>query len=394
VKKMSRDERWKEGHGPLRSSPRRWPIKKIRKPKQKKVLVFSGVDSMWSISAYGKSFEHAISLLQWSALPPREALESQDVRIRVKAAALNFFDLLAMCKRYQVVYPLPMSPGTEVSGEVVEVGSECSTVKPGDQVIVAFAGNALRTEIIVPLKQVLKKPPSLSHQEASAMFVGYATAYHGLIQRGHLRNGETVLVTGAAGGMGLFAIAVCVFFFFFFCFFFMGFQLAREHGAGRIVCTVSDEKKRAACIKAGATDVVVLAADSKRWTEQLKSALPDGCDVCYEICGGDLFECCMRVMSSYGRLLVIGFTSGTIPSAKANLPLVKGFSIVGVRSGAELLLKPELMRQMEDAMQASRIHPEIEVFPVHAAKEAFTKLANREAVGKLVLDFSSVSSKL
>jgi hypothetical protein len=184
------------------------------------------------------------------------------------------------------------------------------------------------------------------------------------------------------------------FFFFFFCFFFMGFQLAREHGAGRIVCTVSDEKKRAACIKAGATDVVVLAADSKRWTEQLKSALPDGCDVCYEICGGDLFECCMRVMSSYGRLLVIGFTSGTIPSAKANLPLVKGFSIVGVRSGAELLLKPELMRQMEDAMQASRIHPEIEVFPVHAAKEAFTKLANREAVGKLVLDFSSVSSKL
>ena len=332
---------------------------------------------MWSINRYGKNFADAISLLEWTALPPRLDLSPHQVRISVHACALNFFDLLAMCNQYQVKYPLPMSPGTEISGTILEVGSEASKhFQTGQEVIVAFAGNATRREIVVEQNQVLRKPPHLSHLQASALFVGYATAFHGLIQRGHLRKGETVLITGGAGGMGTIAAS-----------------LAKEHGAGKVICTVSDVAKKDICFRSGATDVIVLDSDSKKWAAQLKSQIPEGVDVCYEICGGDLFEPCMRVMNSYGRLLVIGFVAG-IPKAQMNLPLVKGFSIVGVRSGAELLMRPELMHEMEAAMQKTIVVPELDVFPASEAKAAFTKLANRQAQGKIVLDFSSITSKL
>ncbi len=183
-----------------------------------------------------------------------------------------------------------------------------------------------------------------------------------------------MLITGAAGGMGTVAIGV-----------------TKEQGAGRIVCTVSSEEKKTACLAMGATEVVVLSADDKQWQKQLRAALPDGCDVCYEICGGLLFDCATRLMASGGRLLVVGFSSGSIASVKANLPLVKGYSIVGVRSGAELLTRPHLLAQLMQQMHGTFVRPPIQVFPAASAKQAFAALAAKKAIGKIVLDFSSFS---
>ncbi len=324
---------------------------------------------------YGSSFDDAIARLQWMPLSQAPLSNATDVRIAVRAVALNFFDLLAMCDKYQVKYPLPMSPCSELSGVVTEVGPGVTRLRVGDEVLVAFAANACRSVVVADESIVFKKPAALNHLEASALFVGYATAYHGLVQRGNLQKGETVLITGAAGGMGSMAI-----------------EVAKEEGAGRIVCTVSSEEKKQVCLDLGATEVVVLSSDEKQWQKQLRSALPDGCDVCYEICGGALFECASRVMNSYGRLLIVGFASGTIASVKANLPLVKGYSVVGVRSGAELIMKPHLMTELIEHMQRTKVRPRIQVFPAASAKDAFRKLAEKKAIGKFVIDFASVTA--
>jgi NADPH2:quinone reductase len=332
----------------------------------------------WVLSdKYGSSFDDAIERLTWKPLPRAPLSSPTDVRIAVRATALNFFDLLALCDKYQVKYPLPMSPCSEMCGVVTETGANVTRLRVGDTVLVAFGANACRSEVVVDESIVFLAPPHLTPVEASAMFVGYATAFHGLVQRGNVQKGECVLITGAAGGMGIFAI-----------------EVARECGAGEIVCTVSTEEKKRICLEHGATSVIVLAKDEKQWQRQLREALPNGCDVCYEICGGTLFDCASRLMRSYGRLLVIGFASGTIASLKSNLPLIKGYSVVGVRSGAELLIKPELMKETMEAMHRSRIRPRVQVFPAAEGKQAFRQLADKKAIGKLVIDFSNVSAKL
>lgn len=328
----------------------------------------------WLVDRYGKTFEEAIEILSFRPLEKKVSLGPSDVRIRVAAVALNFFDLLSMVNRYQITYELPFSPCAESAGTVIEVGPQVSRLRPGDQVIVTFGNGALREELVLDERYFVLKPSRLTFAEAAGLFVGYATGYHGLCHRGALKAGETVLVTGAGGGMGTIAVSI-----------------AKEMGA-RVVATVSSEEKRKAVLSLGADECVLLDSDPKQWTKQLKEALgPSGADVCYEVVGGELFQCVGRVMASGGRLLVIGFACGKIGSVAANLPLVKGYSVVGVRSGAELLTNPHLMEDTVRALNRSSLKPLVETFPAHDAKSAFRKLAEKKAIGKLVVTFGEPS---
>lgn len=263
---------------------------------------------------------------------------------------------------------------------MVEAGVE-SGYKVGDEVITFFSNETAREQVVIGAHQAIRKPSRLNHFEAAALWVGWATAFNGLIQRGNLKRGEVCLITGAAGGMGTIAL-----------------ELAKERGA-IVVCTVSSEAKRRVCQKLGADAVVILEDSNKdNWAKDLKQALsPYGgaCDVCYEIVGGALFQACTRVMNANGRLLVIGFAGGSIGSVKSNLPLIKGYSVVGVRSGAQMTLQPELRDEAILALEQSKIRPLVDVFPAKSGGiKAFQKLSDRKAEGKIVLDFSGGSNKL
>ena len=218
----------------------------------------------WIVSKHEKTFAEAIDKLEYRLLD-KVQVGGTEVRIKVFASALNFFDLLAMVNRYQIQYTCPFSPCSEASGVVLQVGSN-SKYRVGDQVLVVFGGNTAREELVIEDKFVFPKPSRLSHHEAAAVFVGYATAYHALFQRGKLNKNETVLVTGAAGGMGTLAIAI-----------------AKEHGA-RVIGTVSTELKKKTVLALGADDCIVLSSDPTLWVKQLKQAAPAGFDVVYEVC--------------------------------------------------------------------------------------------------------------
>lgn len=337
--------------------------------------------SGWICNKIAQSFDDAITSVSWENIP-RKPLGPSEVRVKVAAFGLNFFDLLAMCGRYQIKFTPPFSPCNEGAGVVIETGSDVKDWKKGDEVILTFVGSIAREEVVVESHLLLRKPKRLNFLEAAGIFVGWATAWHGLVQRGNLQRGEVLLVTGAAGGMGLLAV-----------------QIGVEMGC-KVVGVVSSEKKKLIVEKAGAKAVVLppesATGREKETSGALKEALSEygGCDVCYEVVGGPMFSACNRVMNSSGRLLVIGFAGGVIGTVQANLALVKGFSIVGVRSGAELLLHPQLMQDALRACDQSKITPVLDVFPNARFKEALTKMAKREAVGKIVVDLSLSAAKL
>lgn len=172
-------------------------------------------------------------------------------------------------------------------------------------------------------------------------------------------------------------------------------QLAKELGC-TVLAVVSTHDKADFCRKLGADQVCVLDADKKRWGAQLKDLVAPyngGVDVVYEVVGGDVFHACSRVMRGGGRLLVVGFAADEIPTLKMNLPLIKGYSVVGVRSGAEFMLHPELLEECAIALQKSSFIPHFEVFPLARVPEAFRILAERKAKGKLVIDIESGVAK-
>lgn len=335
--------------------------------------------SGWVCSSITKTFDEAINALEWKAISV-SAPEGDDVLVEVLASSLNFFDLLIFNNKYQIQYSPPFTPCSEGVARILQLGPRCSgKYRVGDVVCLLFTINLSQHVTVVPESSIATlKPKHLSNLEASALLVGYTTAYHGLVQRGDLKRDEVLLVTGAAGGMGTLAI-----------------QLGKEIGA-KVVAVVSSPEKAQLCKKVGADATLVLSQKSSEWAQQLKQALaPYGgnADVVYEVVGGDLFTACGRIMNAGGRLLVIGFAGGKIGSVQANLPLVKGYSVVGVRSGAEFRLRPELQEECMRAVHKSSIHPFIEVYPASQAKAAFRKLADRGAVGKLVLDFESEKEK-
>jgi NADPH2:quinone reductase len=295
-----------------------------------------------------------------------------DVRIRMRAASLNFPDLLMTQGKYQFKPALPFTPGMEGAGEVVETGVAVGTVRVGDQVVVSSRLGMLAEEVSVPYQSVHPKAKAMSWEEAASFPAAWLTAYVSLVRRGHLQRGETLLVHGAAGGVGMAALD-------------LGLQLGAQ-----VIATAGSSDKLEVLAKRGAHHVLNYTKGFKDEVKRLTQGR--GADVIYDPIGGDVFDESVRCIAFDGRLLVIGFTSGRIPLVSVNMPLIKGFSVVGVRAGEYGRQFPERGRENVEAVQRlageGKIKPHIGLrVPLADAVEAFRALSQRRVIGKAVITF-------
>ncbi|PQM27911.1 NADPH:quinone oxidoreductase [Sphingopyxis lindanitolerans] len=312
--------------------------------------------------------DHAGAMLVELAVPEPGPGE---VRVRVRAAAVNFPDLLMTRGAYQLKPDLPFVSGLEFSGEVDAVGEGVTGWRAGDAVVGGNRFGAMAEYAVVPAAALRAKPAALGWDEAAAYPVAYLTAYVALVRCARIEPGETLLVHGAAGGVGLAAV-----------------DLGRALGA-RVIAAASSAAKRDAVASAYAPDAVIAAEPGFR--EEVKALTGgQGADVIFDPVGGDIFDESTRCIAFGGRLLVIGFASGRIPEVSVNRPLIKGFSVVGVRAGEYGRRFPargaENVAAIDALAAAGRIRPH-----VHAAldladwRRGFAMLERREVVGKVVL---------
>ena len=293
-----------------------------------------------------------------------------EVRVAVKAASLNFPDLLMTEGKYQLKPELPFTLGMELAGVVDAVGEGVTELKPGDEVAGGSRIGAFSEYIVLPAAGLRKKPAALTFAEASAYGAAYLTAYVSLAIRGNLQPGETLLVHGASGGVGMAAV-----------------EVGKLLGATVIATSASDEKLKV--VKARGADHVINV--TRGFREEVKALTGGrGADVIYDPVGGDVFDESVRCIAFDGRLLVIGFTSGRIPTISVNMPLIKGFSVVGVRAGEYGRQFPEKGRQNLDAIwkwaEEGRVKPCIHAeVPLADWRRAFDMMRSREVVGKVVL---------
>jgi NADPH2:quinone reductase len=303
-------------------------------------------------------------------LPPLEAGPGEVV-VSVKAASVNFPDVLIIQNKYQVKPPLPFSPGSEVSGVVKSVGAGVTHVKPGDRVMAIIGYGAFAEEIKAEAARVIPLPAGMDFDTAAAFGLTYATSDHALRDRGALVAGETLLVLGAAGGVGIAAI-----------------EIGKAMGA-RVIACASTAEKLAVCRDHGADDTINYATEDLR--ERIKALTAgNGPDVIYDPVGGAYTEPALRSIAWRGRLLVVGFAAGDIPKIPLNLTLLKGCSIVGVYWGEFTRREPqkfaESIRQLGRWYAEGKLKPHISAtFPLERAADALTKMANREVTGKVVL---------
>ena len=300
-------------------------------------------------------------------LPP---LGRDQVRFRVRAAAVNFPDILMVLGKYQHKPELPFIVGGECAGEIIAVGEDVTEWRSGDRVVGGGIGGGFAEEAQLPAAAVRRIPESVDFAAAAGFTTAYLTAYVALVRRGALQTGEWLLVLGAAGGVGLAAV-----------------DMGKVLGA-QVIATASSEEKRAFLKDYGADHVLPAAG----FREAVK-ALTDGrgADVIYDPVGGDAFDESTRCIAFGGRLLVVGFASGRIPSINANIPLIKGFSVVGVRAGEYGRHYPEKGRENIAAIDAllaeGKVRPHIGArFPLERAVDAMRMLADRKAIGKVVIE--------
>jgi NADPH2:quinone reductase len=299
------------------------------------------------------------------------ALGPQDVRIKVHAAGLNFPDTLIIAGKYQVKPSFPFAPGMECAGEIVAVGEKVADLKPGDRVMATTGQGSFAEAVNCPANSVYKIPAAMPYEIAASFPITYGTTYHALVDRGRLRKGEVLLVHGAAGGVGLNAV-----------------ELGRELGA-TVIGTVGSDEKAAIVQQYGAAHVINYARDSiKDRVKELTGGR--GADVIYDPVGGDAFDQSLRCINWDGRLLVIGFASGRIPEAPANLALIKGCSIVGVFWGAFAAHDPQKNRANFAALLAlyeqGRLKPHVSAtFPLKEVPQAMQALLSRKTTGKVVI---------
>lgn len=299
-------------------------------------------------------------------------LTSGEVRIAVKAAGLNFPDLLMTQGKYQFRPDPPFVPGLEAAGIVIEVASDVQNVKPGDRVMAGGKGGALAEQWIVGAAAVSPLPPALSFIEGACWQTAASTAWHALVERGRLQPGESVLILGASGGVGMAAV-----------------KMAKHIGA-TVIGTGSNEEKLEAIHKAGA-DHVLDSADEEL-AAKIK-ALTDGkgADVVFDPVGGDLALTATRAIAWNGRYLIVGFASGAIPSFPANHVMIKTYSLIGVRAGESPRRDPELAKRQSKALKelaaqgAMRPHVSHH-FPLTDVKKALAVLERREAIGRVVVE--------
>ena len=298
--------------------------------------------------------------------------------VRVKACAINYPDVLIIEDKYQFRPPRPFAPGGEIAGIVERIGEGVTGWSKGDRVIAMLGHGGLAEKVLVPAAMALPLPEGRSFDEGSALILTYATTIHALLDRGRLKPGETLLVLGAAGGVGLAAV-----------------ELGKAYGA-RVVAAVSSEEKADAAKSAGADETIVYPRgpfdkdQSRALAQQFKEAVgPEGADLIYDPVGGDYTEAALRSIAWEGRLLVVGFPAG-IPRLPLNLTLLKSCDVRGVFWGAFAARDPKanaahvetLFRLWEEGRIAPRVS---RTWPLEQGGDAIAHMAARKAVGKLVV---------
>ncbi|MEL7189107.1 MAG: NADPH:quinone oxidoreductase family protein [Pseudomonadota bacterium] len=297
-----------------------------------------------------------------------------EVLIEVRAASLNYPDLLMTRGEYQFKPATPFISGLECAGEVIEADSE-SAFKPGDRVMGGNKTGAFAEVVNLPEKTLSPVPDALNYAEAAAMEAAYSTAYTGLVELCGLREGQWVLVHGASGGVGLAAI-----------------DLAKAMGA-RVIAATGVGAKRGRIEELYAPDATILAEG--RFREQVQEITGGHlCDIVFDPVGGDIFDESTRCTAFGGKLIVVGFTSGRIAEVATNIPLIKGFSIMGLRAGEYARRFPERGRAINaaiaDLAQTGRIKPAIDrVLPLTQWRDGFEAMAKRQLVGKVVFEPSA-----
>lgn len=303
-------------------------------------------------------------------IPSPQPGEGQVV-VRVKAAGVNFPDTLIIQNKYQHKPPMPFSPGADVAGIVKDAGPGVTGFSPGDRVMGIMTWGGFRDEVVVPVSNLFAIPDNLAFDVAASFGQTHTTSYYSLKDAGHLASGETLLVLGASGGVGLAAV-----------------ELGKRMGARVIACASSAEKLEV-CRRAGADELVNYEQDDFR--ERLKQlAGKDGIDVVYDPVGGKYAEPALRSMAWQGRYLVVGFASGEIPKIALNLALIKGCLIIGIRRGQFMLRrKPESdanIHQLIAWVAGGQLKPLISArYPLERAADAINDLMHRRISGKAVL---------
>ena len=298
-----------------------------------------------------------------------------ELLVRVRACSINYPDVLIIEDKYQLKPPRPFAPGSEIAGEVIEVGDGVDGWSTSDRLIAATGYGGLVEKIVVPAARAIPLPAERSFAEGSALLLTYATALHALVDRGRLEAGQTLLVLGAAGGVGRAAV-----------------EIGKALGA-RVIAAASSEEKARAARDAGADEAVVYPggdADPKALSQLFKDAVGvDGADVILDPVGGNYAEAALRSIAWGGRFLVVGFPAG-IPKLPLNLPLLKACDVSGVFWGAFVARDPE--RNAEHVNQLFRwwaegkIAPKISAcLPLERGGEAIAALRDRKAIGKLVV---------
>ena len=298
--------------------------------------------------------------------------------VEVKACGVNYPDVLIIEDKYQFKPARPFAPGGEVSGIVTEIGEGVTHVKVGDRVLGNTGWGGMAAKIAMDARKLIQMPDGMSFEEAAAFIMTYGTSYYGLKWRGHLKPGQTLLVLGAAGGVGLAAV-----------------ELGKAMGA-KVVAACSTQEKVDLCLAHGADEGVVYPAgnlskdESKALAEAFKAACgPNGADVIYDVVGGDYSEPALRSIAWEGRFCVVGFPAG-IARLPLNLTLLKSCDVCGVFWGAWVAREPAAnaahIATLFELLKAGKINPKISAtFPLARGGEAITMLAERKAIGKVVV---------
>lgn len=311
-----------------------------------------------------------VDALNWQEIPtPRP--KAGEVLVEIRAASLNFPDLLIVQNKYQVKPALPFVPGSEFAGVVQAVGDGVDNLKPGQHIACLSGTGGFATHAIASARLCMPLPERFPFVDAAAFIMIYATSHHALLDRAQLKAGETVLVLGAAGGVGTSAI-----------------QIAKVVGA-RVIAAASSDDKCALCKSIGADATVNYSTENLR--EAIKTLTGGkGPDVIYDPVGGDFAEPAFRSIGWRGRYLVIGFAAGPIPSLPLNLPLLKGASIVGVFWGDFARREPQanaaMMAELAQWYLAGKVKPVIDrTMPMAELKAAYAHMGSRGVKGKLVM---------
>nr|WP_294171165.1 NADPH:quinone oxidoreductase family protein [uncultured Sphingomonas sp.] len=301
--------------------------------------------------------------------------------VRVRAAAINYPDVLIIEDKYQLKPPRPFAPGGEIAGEVIGLGEGVEGWQQGDRLLAVPGFGGLSELITIPAASAFRLPPERSFIEGAALLLTYATSIHALWDRGRLQAGQTLLVLGAAGGVGLAAV-----------------ELGKARGV-RVIAAVSSEDKAQAAREAGSDDAIVYPRGpfdrdgQKALADQFKAAVgPAGADVIYDPVGGDYAEPALRAIAWEGRYLVVGFPAG-IPKLPLNLTLLKSCDVCGVFWGAFAMRDPRAnaahVAELFQLWDGGKISPRVSAtFPLDRAGEAIAAMAARQVIGKLVVEIA------